>query len=58
MVRMYTEVDNEIVQSMRHLYSYDLCNFKTKLPIATRPNPQEPPLEAQQNDTKHNSIIM
>ena len=38
---------------------YDLYNFKAtrKGPFITEPNPQELPLKALQNGTKHDSIL-
>ena len=52
-------MDNEIhyIYKVWESFIHGLCNFKTKQPIVTGPNPQEPPLEALQNSTKHDSIL-
>ena len=56
---MSTGADNDIhyIYKVWETFIHDLHNFKTKPPIVTGPNPQEPPLEALQNDTKYNSAL-
>ena len=57
---MDTEIDNEIhsIHKVWNTFAHDLLNFTTKQPIATRLNPQELPLEALYNVTKHNSTLV